>query len=175
MNNSHQYSNSPRCKTGAVSFTPSFFIGVDIVAVARCIPWLDYPHDRLSGLYTAYECAAYKERKQELNHSKIPSEHKDRILAQFLASRFAAKEALYKALSQWLQAHGMTHRSFSFKALAPLVSLEKEGEWQLPVLHVDWEQVMTLVGDTLPPLHTQVSIAHEHELAIAQVLLQGGN
>lgn len=94
-----------------------------------------------------------------------------RPTAQFLASRFAAKEACYKALSQLLYATGATDHSFSFKTFAPHCWIEKTGPWQLPTLIIDRQSLTRQTGAPLPTLTTQVSIAHDGEYCVAQVIL----
>lgn len=151
---------------------PYLALGTDLVAPVRFIDWLDYPHDKLRTLFTETECAEFKRRKQELNHSKIPSQRKDVLLSQYLASRFAAKEAFYKALSWWLQHHKLTDNTFSIKTVAPLVGIEKMGTWQLPQLVIEGEALEKVVGCKIPPYRAELSISHETEMCIAQVVLQ---
>lgn len=146
-------------------------VGIDLVSPARFVDWLDYPHDKLRTLFTEAECAEFKRRKQELNHSKIPSQRKDELLSQYLASRFAAKEAFYKALSWWLQKHTLTATSFSLKTIAPLVGVEKEGPWQLPMLAIDEAALEKVVGATVPSYTTTISLSHETILCCAHVSL----
>lgn len=149
------------------------FIGTDIVHTPRFIAWIDYPHERLATLFTDNECALFKQRKQELSHQALPSEKKTAILSSFLAGRFAAKEASYKALSQLLARKNITDKSFSFKAWAPHVSTLPTGPWHLPTLVINNTSFHDATGVSLPPLTAQVSIAHDGNYAIAQILLIG--
>lgn len=147
------------------------FIGTDIVHIPRFIAWIDYPHERLTTLFTDDECTLFKQRKQELCHQALPSEKKAAILSSFLAGRFAAKEASYKALSQLLARKKITSKSFSLKAWAAHVSTLSTGPWHLPALVINNTSFHNATGVSLPPLTAQVSIAHDGDYAIAQVLL----
>lgn len=147
------------------------FIGTDIVHTPRFISWIDYPRARLSPLFTDAEYDVFKQRKQELSHHALPSEKKAAILSSFLAGRFAAKEASYKAISQYLAAQGATSKSFSFKAWAPHVATIPVAPWHLPTLIINNAGFHAATGVSLPPLRTQVSLAHDGEYTVAQVLL----
>ncbi|MGD1997298.1 MAG: 4'-phosphopantetheinyl transferase superfamily protein [Candidatus Dependentiae bacterium] len=152
-----------------------FTLGTDLVATSRFIEWLDYSHDKLRSLFTEAECHEFKRRKQELNQSKIPSQRKDELLCGYLASRFAAKEAFYKAFSWWLQQHGLTKHSFQLKTIAPLVGVEKTGPWQLPCLVIEKDKVEKIVGEKVPHYQSMLSFSHEQTMANAQVILVAGD
>lgn len=149
------------------------FIGTDIVHSTRFISWIDYPHQRLTPLFTEAECALFKQRKQSLCHQALPSEKKAAILSSFLAGRFAAKEASYKAISHLLAAQNATNQSFSLKAWAGHVATLPIGPWNLPTLIINNTGFQEATGVSLPPLTAQVSLAHDGDYAIAQVLLIG--
>lgn len=131
------------------------FLGTDIVHTPRFVSWLSYPAHKLETTFSAHECAVF---------AKKPS-------SQFLASRFAAKESCYKALSQLLAATQNTNKSFSFHRFAPHCWIEKAGCWHLPSLILDRVWLDNQTGAPLPELTTQVSIAHDGEYCVAQVLL----
>lgn len=144
-----------------------FSVGCDLVAIARFVCWTAYSPARLATLYSPYECNRIAHLQQLITPS-APQE-----ITQYLATRFAAKEAFYKALSQWLQFHGLTATTFSLRACAPLVSVESVGIWQLPTLIIDLPSLERLAGTTLPPFTAHVSLAHERTHALAYVALTG--
>jgi len=134
-------------------------IGTDIVAVDRFSKWLFYSERQLTVVFHASEIREYA-----VLHDPIQK-------VQFLATRFAVKEAYYKALSSLLYQIKQTTVSFGFRRVASLVFLTKEGEWELPVVRVDTNALEVVLQQSLPMFTTQVSLAHEKEYAVATVVL----
>ena len=89
---------------------------------------------------------------------------------EFFASRFAAKEAFYKALSTSLVKLGLTSQTFSFAFARKHVEVVK-GVWDVPVLKVNWDALAEKIGVELPKFEAQVSISHEKTTAVAMVVL----
>ena len=136
-------------------------IGIDLVTINRFDPWCDYHQDKLAALFAPHERAEFVLKAQ------LPRIQR----ATFLASRFAVKEAFYKALSSWLMQHGLTDQSFSLKRCAPLVWVSKENIWQIPQLCYDKNAFEKIICTSLPSFQAHVSLSHEGEQAVAQVLL----
>ena len=132
-------------------------IGTDIIAVKRFAPWETYTLERLQKIYSEQELAACKK--------------KNVFDVQKLATRFAAKEAFFKALSATLVTLGFTQQQFSFMFTCTYVEV-LAGEWGVPVLHVDWQAFERKCGVCLPLLQVSVSLSHEREYAGAFVIIE---
>ena len=92
------------------------------------------------------------------------------VCCRCLAVRFAAKEAVFKALSAALVQLDLTRTTFSFLFLCKHVQLLKK-TWDVPQLYVDWQAVEHKIGAALPALKTHVSVAHERLHVVAFVVL----
>lgn len=136
-------------------------IGIDIVTISRFHSWCHASDQQLAVLFSPYE------REQLLLRQDQPLASQ----AAYLASRFAAKEAFYKALSSWLAQHNQTEHSFSFKRCAPHVWVACTGVWKLPHLFYDKEAIQNMVGGAFVPFLAQVTLSHEEQQAVAQVVL----
>ena len=136
----------------------NYFIGTDIVTIFRFASWPQRPTSQLRTIFSAAECDELSQRPS----TTAPS---------FLASRFAVKEAFYKAISQLLVHTNTTSKPFFLRACAPHVTTSTSGTWHVPQLVIDYNGFATATGVTLPILAAQVSLAHEKEHAIATVLL----
>lgn len=86
-----------------------------------------------------------------------------------LAVRFAAKEALFKALSAALVKLEITKNEFSLLFLCRHASVEKT-TWDVPALKINWSAIEEVVG-VLPKISADLSLSHEKEFAIATVVL----
>jgi holo-[acyl-carrier protein] synthase len=119
-------------------------IGIDIAKVSRFIKWYENP--RMVKRYFHADEVTY-----------IYSKTKEGAL-QSMAARFAAKEALGKALGT-----GLT--GFTLKDIS--VSRKNTGQPELKlsgnIQHIVWERGISGV---------YLSLSHEKEYAIAQVLLE---
>lgn len=133
-------------------------LGIDLVEVARFEPWTAYNPERLSRVFSAVELADCRDANGRLGAEK-------------LAVRYAAKEALYKALSATLVSLKLTNQQFGLLALAPLVSVRHD-TWGVPTLDVAWEAIAQLTGSQLPALSVNVSLSHERTIAAAVVTIE---
>jgi len=133
-------------------------IGTDIVEVKRFAVWKNYSETQLLRVFS----------KDELQDCLTG----DTLNLQKMASRFAAKEAFYKALSQALVNLGFTKNTFLFLFCCQHVKVAKT-KWGVPVLKADWGVFETKVGEKLPNIKTELSISHEESYAVAFVILIG--
>jgi len=128
--------------------------GIDIVYIPRFERWLTYSPKELLTIFTPREL-------EELT-KRTPKQ------AQFLASRFAVKEAFYKAVSATC-ATNTAIQPFGFRSIARFIEIAPDTRWQSPLLFFDAEGFMQATGIELPTLQATVSLAHDGEYAIAQV------
>ncbi len=135
-------------------------IGVDIVAVDRFNKWTAYSLDQLCKIFTLQELADSKDEQGVL-------------IAEKLATRFAAKEAFYKALSAALVEWQLTEKQFGLLSLCRYVSVVYS-EWKTPLLHVTWESIVALIGPLPLQVTMHLSLSHEKATAIAFVVLSAG-
>ena len=143
--------------------------GIDMVANKRFTYFLEENHPvRLRKIFTEKELALYESlfNPQHAHESPIPYRQK----LSYIASRFAAKEAFYKALSSTLVRLGKTNVPFSFLFTCQHISIVKQ-TWGLPSIEVDWHAFENKIGTTLPFLTSHLSLSHEQEYAIASVCL----
>ena len=121
----------------------NIYIGIDAVEIERFTHFHSYSKKRLARLFSP----------EEIDYClQNPAKSAERF-----AARFAAKEALYKALTQFLG-----------KPPCPLFSLCKNVSIlnkPHPTFVVDWDTINS------PQKSVQVSITHTKGLAFAQVLL----
>ncbi len=129
-------------------------IGIDITEVSRFNEWKSYEKDQLEKVFSAREL-----------------EECSPLTSEFLASRFAAKEAFYKAISNLLIRLKLTDRTFSFQFARTHIEVIK-GTWDIPQLQVDWAAFEKKIGASLPPLEVHLSLSHEKLYATAIVVLQ---
>ena len=119
--------------------------GTDITKISRFESFLSRSDEYLQEIYSAYEL------KQERS-------------LEFFASRWAAKEAFYKALC------ALEKRTSSFKAIANLISIEKQNH--IPYINFDRETFIKKTGaENLPQFNISLSISHEKEYALAFVII----
>lgn len=132
------------------------YSGIDMVYTARFMRWDQYNDNQLSTLFS----------KSEINnfHQQGESGY------QFLASRFAVKEACYKAISSAC-AHMPTVQPFGLRTIARFIEITHDQRWGCPQLHLDNNGFFAATDITLPSMIFSVSISHEKEYAIAVVLL----
>ena len=134
-----------------------YAIGIDLVRIARFDAWTSYTNEQLRRIFSLKEIekAASKGAKK----------------AEFLAGRFAAREAFYKALCQLLCAQNESIKPFTFAALAPCIQITNDERWGLPTIHIEFDAFFKKTGISLPSFNASLSIAHEGEYAFATVLL----
>lgn len=87
--------------------------GLDLVSVQRFARWLLYPERMMLKVFHPSEVEELRRRQAQNSHAA----------QQFLASRFAVKEALFKALSDAVR-HGQKRVLPPFLALARATYLE---------------------------------------------------
>lgn len=132
-------------------------VGTDIVDVTRFARWTDYPETQLQKTFT----------QQELIDCTING-----ILnPEKMATRFAAKEAFYKALSATLVNLKLNKQTFSFIATCPHVAVAI-GPWGVPTLQVDWQELQKYAAVSFPALSCYLSLSHEKTMAIAFVIIE---
>ena len=132
--------------------------GIDIVEITRFAGWESRDKKQLLEVFSQSEIA-------QAQIMRTPGR-----IYEFFASRFAAKEAFYKALSASLVGLGLTQKTFSFAFARKHVAVVK-GVWDVPVLQVNWAAFNEKIGVELPTFEVQLSIAHEKSCAVAMVVL----
>jgi len=132
------------------------YTGVDIVHIPRLKNWPQYPPERLATFFGASEIA-------------YAGAHPGKAVT-FLASRFAVKEAFYKALCSLCADLGHKHH-FSIRASARWVEITHDPAWKNPILLFNRIAFEAATGIQLPLFSAQVSISHEKEYAMASVLM----
>jgi len=144
-------------------------IGIDIVTIKRFHSWVDYGPQRLSKIFTHDEMVAYLREMSDLSDS-LSKEEVDAHKASYLGARFAAKEAFYKALSNACIQLKMTKTPFSFLFTCQHAEVYKHA-WGVPQMKVDLREFEKKIGDKFPKLKTHLSISHEREFAVAEVII----
>lgn len=135
-------------------------IGTDIVSISRFARMGTLSRDRLRTFFSESELSA----AQDLQNP-------DCFVPAKLATRFAAKEALFKALSASLVRLGHTQKTFSLRFVAQISSIEVT-QWGVPELRVDCAALEQKIGVNLPPLQFHLSLSHEQEQALAFVVCE---
>lgn len=120
-------------------------IGIDTVEVARFAQWHSYSRTKLLRIYSS----------QEIDYCL----HSPHLCAQRFAVRFAAREALYKALAAY------TGDMPPFLTLCTAVTITHNMQGA-PLLIIDWDMLPTV--STTYPL---ISLSHTHTTATALVIL----
>ncbi len=156
-------------------------IGTDIVQVDRFKNWATFPKEKLLRVFSEKEleyCGvrtlrqAQGEREHLINQAVRgePVEPYERFNLESLASRFAAKEAFFKALSASLVNLKLTQTTFSFLFTCQNIEVVQD-EWQVPVLKINWKSFEEKIGAKLPKFQTHLSISHEKNYSVAFVIL----
>ena len=125
-------------------------IGIDSVDIKRFENWSAYSPQQLRRIFSEQEIAYCLQN---------PAKSAERF-----AVRFAAREALFKALSMYQPNH-----TIPFLTLCRLVKVEKNSNHS-PYLVADWNQIT--VQWTIPPIQVLLSLTHTHQIATAFVILQ---
>lgn len=133
-------------------------IGTDIARIDRFERMSMFSHGRLRTFFSESELVAAQDPKNPVC-----------FLPEKLASRFAAKEALFKAISATLVRLGHTQQIFSLRFLAQISSVETV-IWGVPEFYVNWAALEKKIGIKLPSLHINLSISHEQDYALAFVV-----
>jgi holo-[acyl-carrier protein] synthase len=132
-------------------------IGVDIVQTQRFNPWLEYSKEQLLRVFSQREIDYIFSGSQEL-------------IMQRMSSRFAAKEAFYKALSAALVKLEKTEKTFTFLSACKAVSIVS-GQWEVPEVVVDWSFFEEKLATVLPEFDINLSMSHEKDYAVAYVII----
>lgn len=132
-------------------------IGTDIVNINRFVEWESKPLIHLQKIFND------KEIHEALS---LPSA----LAPQFFASRFAAKEAFYKALCSLLVSLDYQSSFPRFDQVRTLCSISKHSSG-VPLLQIEWNNIEKIMVYPLPLINAQCSLSHEKEYALATVLL----
>lgn len=127
-------------------------VGTDIVRVDRFERWKDFTPYYLRRVFS----------EQEI----LDCSDDGTFDRQSFAARFAAKEAVFKALSASLVKLGLTNYEFSFLFFCKYIQVTKP-VWDVPQAIVDWNAIEARIGESLPPLQIDLSISHEQGYTIA--------
>jgi len=130
--------------------------GIDLVYIPRFKSWATYTDAQLLTLFSEAEVSSYHQKTEKAE--------------QFLASRFAVKEAFYKAISG-LCAENPKITPFSLRAIARFVEIRPHPRWQTPELKFDAAGFTATVGTNLPPFKASITLSHENEYALAYVFI----
>ncbi|MGC2310880.1 MAG: 4'-phosphopantetheinyl transferase superfamily protein [Candidatus Babeliaceae bacterium] len=120
------------------------YVGIDAAEIVRFKEWHKKPFQQLNRIFSIQEIAYC------LNN--------DQLSAQRFAARFAAKEALYKVLTQLSTALPPFFTVCSASSLEHLPS-------GVPCFTINWER-LDLIASPIT-----VSITHTHAIAVAIVFL----
>lgn len=129
-------------------------VGVDLVSINRFAIWTSFSDKKLSRIFHQHEIEQFKKSEQKII---------------FLASRFAVKEAFFKALSATCVRLNYNQRQFSFLSLASSFFVRSH-EQGIPFLCFDNPFLQELFD--LHQLVVHLSLSHEKEQAIAYVLIE---
>lgn len=143
-------------------------VGTDIVQVDRFNSWKKYSKDQLARVFSEQELKFGILRDAAAQPSGRTGIVEYNL--EFLASRFAAKEAFYKALSQTLVNLKLTKNTFPFLFVCKYVEVIKP-VWGVPELKVDWKVFEEKIGNKLPKLSTLISLSHEKSHVVAFVVI----
>lgn len=129
-------------------------VGIDLVRTSRFVRWKDFSSAQLEKIFSSEELSTCQ-------HDVIR-----------LATRFAAKEAFFKALSTTLAIHsGIHHIPLSLLFICRCAWVHKSKN-DIPMLVVRWDLIEERLGINLPSLTAHLSLSHEREYACAIVILE---
>ncbi len=126
-------------------------IGIDVVTIARIAAWQRFSPERLDRILS----------QAELGPSPTP---------QRLATRFAAKESLYKALCAGM--HTSTSATFSLFTLCRYAHVRSTLSGA-PYFEINWQALASYLPALLalsPTVH--LSLSHEEAYAVASVVIE---
>lgn len=148
------------------------FIGTDLVFIPRFLSWLTYSDVQLLRIFTPAELARFYHIK---GHYKDERSFQKRASA-YLASRFAVKEAVYKACCAFLahQKHTLSEQVRSFFHSARFIETHYYEGNSVPHVVVRYEHFFKSSQSVFSVHHHQwsLSLSHEHEYAMATAVLQ---
>lgn len=124
-------------------------IGIDSVEIARFIHWYAFEKKKLQRIFSAEEihyCLANRE-----------------LSSQRFAVRFAAREALFKALTV-----GFPNHRIPFLTLCGATTIIKK---RAPELSISWQRLESYQIKKPPSLAIHLSLTHTKTIATALVIL----
>lgn len=133
-------------------------IGVDIVEVDRFKLWVNYSSEHLLRVFSVSELEYIFAGSQD-------------FAIQKMATRYAAKEAFYKAFSAMLLKLKKTQKTISFLSTCRVVSIALD-HWEVPAFVIDWNFFEDKLMNTMPDVEVNLSMSHEKKYAIAYVIIQ---
>ena len=135
-------------------------IGVDITQISRFISWPEHGTQRLHHVFSEQELEAIK-----------AFDHQQKV--QFFASRFAAKEAFFKAFSSALvrlKIHEQTPHGFDFLFACKHIIIQP-GTFDIPQVIVDIAAFENKLGIKITEFQTDLTISHEKDYSVAVVTI----
>ena len=132
-------------------------IGTDIVRVLRFNSWKNYSQKQLLHVFSKEEIKDFFTKKENLN-------------LQTIASRFASKEAFYKAFSACLFKLNLNKVQFSFLFACKNIEIQKT-IWNTPEIKINYQAFEIKIGAKIPKLNINLSLSHEKDIALAFVIL----
>lgn len=135
-------------------------IGVDITQNKRFDGWQNRSKEQLLHVFT----------EQELN---LTADMNEQQKIEFYASRFAAKEAFYKAFSSALvkfKIHERTSKTFNFLFACKYINISS-GIFDTPLVNISLIPFSELLGCNIPEFKTELSFSHEKDFSIAFVVI----
>lgn len=136
-------------------------IGTDLVEIVRFASWQKYTHQQLATLFTQEEIAKYQ---HYLDIGYIQQ------ACIYLASRYAVKEASYKALCAAYEHLYKAVFPWSFRRTAPMIMVQNL-QSGVPIVEFEFK-----LRDCFQKIEFKkdVSLSHEKTHAIAVVVLSTG-
>ena len=136
-------------------------IGIDIAQVDRFKRWASYSEKQLFKIFS----------EQELNDCLCQFEQDScKYNLECLASRFAAKEAFFKALSAALIKLNLTKNTFHLLFTCQNVEIIKT-TWDVPELKINWPEFEDKIGQKLPKFQVYLSLSHEKSYSVSNVII----
>jgi len=139
-------------------------IGTDVVNVNRFSRWTCFSPRQLQKIFSQQELF-------DCYNQAGPVQKQADYIAQKFASRFAAKEAFYKALNGMLLALDIMpkqHISFLFVCNYVQVLVDSFGR---PILDINWNPLIDKIGYAIPSVRVHLSLTHEKTVALAFVII----
>ena len=139
-------------------------IGIDLVRIKRFVAWRKYSQKALAKLFTEGEISSYNLFLKTEQFLKAD---------QFLASRYAGKEAFYKAYCGLLEGDLGEDKvkAMPFLTIASSFAILGYSENKLQ-LYVDWQKLLPDALELADSLIVRASLSHESccSVAVVQIL-----
>jgi len=127
-------------------------LGIDSVEISRFTSWAEFPHEKLSRLFSEREIYYCLEN---------PTKSAERF-----AARFAVREAFFKALAQLAPGN-----EIPFLSLCKMVKVESTPK-AAPQLIVNWPAIEEKTQKNHQNLHCWLSITHTSTTATVMVIIE---